>query len=104
MPLMGSDHMEIGTVEEVVAASETHEPHLRLSRGVIFRTDIYIPLNAVVKHADGVAFINVPGVLAAKMPWDEPPTWTEQRTRMGPPAGEVGRLYRSRSPSIEAES
>ncbi|MBA4159854.1 MAG: cysteine hydrolase [Gemmatimonadetes bacterium] len=96
----GSDHLEIGEVEKVVEASETHEAYMLVSRGVIFKTDTYIPLNAVVKHAGNEVFINVPRLVVGQMPWSEPTTRKERQEKQGPRAGEVERLYGSRSPSI----
>jgi len=45
----GSDHGEIGTVEKVVEATEETESYMLVPRGLIFKTDTYIPLDAVVK-------------------------------------------------------
>lgn len=100
----GSDHLEIGTVEEVVGASDAHEPHLRVSRGVVFGTETYVPLDAVVRCAAGVAFVNMPRLLVTKMPWSQPPTWTERQRKLGPAVAEVEKLYRSRSPSSQRNS
>jgi ureidoacrylate peracid hydrolase len=96
----GSDHLEIGEVEEVVDATATHEAYMLVPRGMIFETDTYIPQDAVVKRAGKEVFINVPKLVVGKMPWGEPPTRAEQQAKRGPPARDVARLYRSRSPSI----
>ena len=100
----GSDHLEIGTVKEVVEASETTEAHLVVPRGLVFERDTYVPLDAVVKRAGTVVFINVPRIVVGKMPWSEPPSRAERQANYGPPAGEVGNLYGSRSPSIREGS
>jgi nicotinamidase-related amidase len=96
----GSDHLEIGQVARVVEATDTHEAHMLVPRGIIFKTDTYIPLDAVVKRAGNDVFINVPKLVVGKMPWGEPPSRSERREKLGPPASEVERLYGSRSPSI----
>ncbi len=97
--VLGSDHGEIGTVEEVVAASDDAEGYLLVPRGLIFEKDTFIPLDAVVKRAGEQVFINVPKLIVGKMPWDEPPSRKERSRKLGPPADQVERLYGSRSPS-----
>ena len=97
----GSDHFEIGTVEEVVAASAEHDAYMRVPRGLIFETETYIPLDAVVQRAGDTVFINMPKLVVGKMPWTAPPTPAERREKVGPAAADVDRLYRSRSPSSE---
>ncbi len=100
----GSDHGEIGTVERVVAATEEHEAYLLAPRGLIFQTDTYIPLDAVVKRAGKDVFVNIPKLVVGEMPWAEPPSRTERRAKLGPRAAEVDKLYRSKSPSAHARS
>jgi nicotinamidase-related amidase len=97
--IRGSDHFEIGTVEEVVAASDTHEAYMRVPRGLIFEKETYIPLDAVVRRAGDTVFINIPKLVVGKMPWGEPPSRAERREKNGPAAANVERLYGSRSPS-----
>ncbi|MBW3555208.1 MAG: cysteine hydrolase, partial [Gemmatimonadetes bacterium] len=97
----GSDHMDIGKVEVVAGATEEHEAHLLVPRGKIFKTDTYIPMDAVVKRAGTEVFINVPKLVVGKMPWTEPPTTAVRREKQGPPAAAVERLYGSRSPSAQ---
>ncbi len=97
--LRGSDHFEIGTVEAVVPADERHEAHLVVPRGLIFEKETYIPLDAVVRRAENVAFINLPKMVVGKMPWSEPPTRAERQEKLGPRADAVQELYRSRSPT-----
>jgi ureidoacrylate peracid hydrolase len=99
----GSDHLEIGTVERVVEASEATEAYMVVPRGLIFETDTFIPLDAVVKRAGTEVFINVPRLVIGKMPWSEPPSRTDRQAKYGPRAEEVGKLYRSRSPSIHEQ-
>jgi nicotinamidase-related amidase len=96
----GSDHGEIGTVEEVVAATEEHEAYLRVPRGMIFEKDSYIPLEAVVRRSGKNVFINVPKLVVGSMPWGEPPTRKERREKLGPPAQQVEKLYRSRTATV----
>lgn len=97
--VLGSDHLEIGTAEEVVAASDIHEAYMRVPRGILFEKDTYIPLDTVVKRAGGVVFINLPRLVVSKMPWSEPPTRAERREKVGRPIAQVEQLYRSRSPT-----
>ncbi len=96
----GSDHAEIGTVERVVEATAETEAYLLVPRGLIFKTDTYIPLDAVVKRSGTDIFINVPKLFVGEMPWGEPPSRLERQAKHGPRAAEVGKLYGSRSPSI----
>jgi len=98
--LHGSDHGEIGRIEKVVEATEEAEGYLLVPRGLIFKTDIHIPLDAVVKRSGTDVFINIPKLVIATMPWGEPPSRTDRRTKLGPRAKEVGKLYGSRSPSL----
>ncbi len=98
--VFGSDHLEVGTVAEVVAATGDTDAYLLVPRGLIFKKDTYIPLDAVVKRSGPQVFINVPQVVVGDMPWSEPPSRTEREAKQGPPATEVGKLYGSHSPSI----
>ena len=100
----GSDHGEIGEVKEVVPATDEHEAYLLVPRGMIFEKDTYIPLEAVVRRSGKDVFINVPKLVVGSMPWSEPPTRQDRREKQGPPATQVEKLYRSRSPSIHEQS
>ena len=95
----GSDNLDIGEVEEVVAATETHDAYLLVTRGKIFGKHTCIPLDAVTKRAGDVVFINVPSIVVGKMPWGEPQPAADRRRMLGPPAGEVPRLYRTHGPT-----
>ncbi len=95
----GSDHLDVGTVERVVPATDTHEAYLVVPRGMIFEKETYIPLDAVVRRSGDTLFINLPKLVVGKMPWSEPPTRAERREKEGPAASTVDKLYRSRSPS-----
>lgn len=97
--VFGSDHGEIGTVEEVVAPSDETEGYLLVPRGLIFEKDTFIPIDAVVKRAGNQVFINVPKLIVGKMPWGEPPSHKERSSKLGPRAEQVDHLYGSRSPS-----
>jgi len=96
----GSDDGEIGTVERVIGATDEAEASLLVPRGLIFTSDTYIPLNAVVRRAGAEVYINLPKILVGKMPWDRPPSRLERRSLFGPRAGEVKKLYGSRAPSV----
>ena len=95
----GSDHGEIGTIDQVVEPSEQSDGYLLVPRGMIFTTDTYIPLEAIVKRAGTDVFINIPKLFVGEMPWSEPPSPTERQAKRGPRAVQVGKLYKSRSPS-----
>ena len=96
----GSDHGEIGTVEQIVEATEEREGYLLVPRGMIFKRDTYIPQDAVIRRVGTEVFINIPKLFVAEMAWGEPPLRSERRAKLGPRAGEVEKLYGSRSPSI----
>ncbi len=98
----GSDHGEIGTVEEVVEATEDTAAYLLVPRGLILKRDTFIPLDAVVKRATQTVFINVPKLVIGNMPWDVAPTQRLRRAKFGPRAAAVDKLYGSRSPSISS--
>ena len=95
----GSDNGKIGIVEEVVAASTGTPGHMVVPRGVIFDTDTYIPLDAVTHHVEDRAFINVPKLVIGKLPWGERPTSETEHAKLGLPADQVDKLYRSYAPS-----
>ncbi len=100
----GSDHGEIGTVSEVVQATEETGGYLLVPRGLIFKSDTYIPLDAVVKRSGTTVFINIPKLVVGTMPWGEPPSRAERQAKQGPRAAEVEKLYRSHSPSQRVQS
>ena len=100
----GSDHGEIGTVKKVVEATEETESYMLVPRGLIFKTDTYIPLDAVVKRAGTDIFINIPKLILPTMPWSEPPSRTDRQAKHGPRATEIDKLYGSRSPSVRERS
>jgi hypothetical protein len=80
----GSDHGETGTVDKVVEATEENEGYLLVPSGLLFKTDTCIPLDAVVKRSGTDVFINIPKLVIATMPWSEPPSRTNRRTKLGP--------------------
>ena len=100
----GSDHGEIGTVEKVEGAMQDGEGYLLVPRGMIFKTDTYIPLNAVTKRSGTDVFINIPKLVVGTMPWSEPPSRADQQAKHGRPSSEVDKLYGSRSPSIQEQA
>jgi len=95
----GSDRGEIGTIEEIAAATGEHAGYVLVRRGLILTHDTYIPLDALVRRAGGTVFVNVPKLVVGKMPWDEPPTADDARVKAGPAAAAVDKLYRSHEPS-----
>jgi ureidoacrylate peracid hydrolase len=98
----GSDHGEVGEVQQIVAATDEHEAYMLVPRGMIFEKDTYIPLDVVVRRSDATVFINVPKLVIGSMPWDEPPARKNHREKLGPPMGSIDKLYGSRSPTIQA--
>lgn len=87
-------------MEEVVAASGSTPGYVLVARGVIFEKDTFMPLDAVVKRSGNQVFVNVPKLVAAKMPWGERPSAEEQAEKTGPAAADVTKLYADRSPSV----
>ncbi len=100
----GSDDGEIGTGEKVVEATEETEGYLLVPRGLIFQTDTYIPLDAVVKRSGTDVFINIPKLFVGKLPWSEPPSRIEAQAKFGLPSDGVDKMYGSRSPSVYEET
>jgi ureidoacrylate peracid hydrolase len=92
-----SDQLEIGSVEQLVDDTADQPGYLLVKRG-IFSSDKYVPLDAVVKVAEGKAFVNLPKLVLAKMPWDEPPTPETRRSKVGPASDAVEELYGSVGP------
>jgi ureidoacrylate peracid hydrolase len=94
----GSDHGEIGTIEEIVMPDNTTDGYILVPRGMIFKTDMFIPLDAVVKRSGNEVFVNIPKIIVSKMPWSEPPTRASRHEKQGPAS--VEKLYGSVSPSM----
>ncbi len=99
--VLGSDHLELGTVEEVVEGDGERPGYLVVPRGLVFERDTFIPLDAVTKVGDGEVFVNVPRLFVGKMPWDERPTSASRREKLGRRRQDVPALYTTRSPSVE---
>ncbi|MDQ3368461.1 MAG: cysteine hydrolase [Myxococcota bacterium] len=95
----GSDNGDIGTVKEVVMAGGDSEGYMLVPRGLIFKTDTYIPLDAVTKRSGRDVFINIPKLVAKEMPWTAIPTIKERVEKQGPRRAEIGQLYGSRTAS-----
>ncbi|MBA3511138.1 isochorismatase family cysteine hydrolase [Sphingomonas sp.] len=95
----GSDHGDIGTVSEVLSASDEHEACLLVPSGLIMTTDVYIPMDSVVQRSGTTVFVNVPKLVVTKMPWDKPPTRDSRGEKSGPPADAVQKLYGSYEPT-----
>lgn len=96
----GSDHGRIGKVKKVVEATDEYEGYLLVRRGLLFKKDTFIPLDAVVRRAGRTVYINVPKLVVHKLPWNEPPSRQERLEKQGPRGEEVENLYCSKSPSI----
>ena len=77
----GSDHGEIGKVEKVVGWTAESEGYLLVPRGLIFKTDTYVPLDAVTKRSGTDLFVNVPKLLVGTMPWGDPPGPAAERSK-----------------------
>jgi ureidoacrylate peracid hydrolase len=97
--VLGSDHLKIGTVEQVVEAKADTPGYIVVPRGVVFERETFIPLDAITKVGGAEVFVNVPRLFVAKMPWNEPPTSATRQEKLGPPRDQVVNLYGSRSPS-----
>ena len=98
--VMGSDQLQIGTVEQSVPDAPERPGYLLVSRG-IFNGETYIPLDAVTKTAPGTVHLHLPRLVVGTMPWDEPPTAQEVATKLGPSRDEVPALYRSVEPTAD---
>lgn len=94
----GSDGGEIGTVKEVQQSSDG-TGYILVPMGLIFKDDTYIPLDAVIKRTGTDVFVNVPKMVAGKMPWSEPPTNDGVKEKQGQPAAQVDKLYQSFAPT-----
>jgi ureidoacrylate peracid hydrolase len=95
----GSDNGEIGNIEKVVNATGDTEGYILVPRGVIFKTDTYIPLDAVTKRSGKEVFINIPKLMVGEMPWKEAPGNKDRKAKQGPRAEEVEKLYQSKAVS-----
>jgi ureidoacrylate peracid hydrolase len=84
--VLGSDHLEVGTIEEVVEGDGETPGYMVVPRGLVFDRETFVPLDAIVKVGDGAVFVNVPRLFVAKMPWDEPPTSASRQDKLGPPS------------------
>lgn len=96
--VFGSDHGELGIVDRVITATADIDAYLLVPRGRLFHTDVFIPLEAVVKRTGREVFINIPKGVVPRMSWSKPPSRAGERAKLGPPGARVDRLYRSRSP------
>lgn len=95
----GSDNGDIGKVKEVVEGDANTEGYILVPRGLLIKTDTYIPLDAVTKRSGNEVFINIPKLVVGEMPWKEAPTTKDRTAKQGPRASEVNHLYRSRTAS-----
>lgn len=103
--VIGSDRGKIGTVEEVHDGGDSGVPYMTVSGGLLsLGGKLHIPLETVVQRAGSEIFINIPKLVAAKMPWQEPPTSQAQREKHGPSLDSVSMLYGSVSPTGDAGS
>jgi hypothetical protein len=92
-------HPHKGTdVAEVVDAAPDRPGYVLVERG-IFRSDTYVPLDAVVKVSEGKAFVNIPELMVGKMPWDEAPTAAARLEKVGPEGSSVDALYGTIAPT-----
>ncbi|CAN5343770.1 hypothetical protein BH23BAC1_BH23BAC1_07600 [soil metagenome] len=98
----GSDHMEVGTVKEIITGPNDLG-YMLVPRGMIFKTDTFIPLDAVTKVSGNEVFINIPKLVVDKMPWGKPPTEETFVAKQGPPAADVHKLYRSKAPTSQVD-
>jgi hypothetical protein len=95
----GCDHGEIGTVERVVETTDDAQARLVVPGGLIFKREMFMPLDAVVMRAGTTVFINVPNLTVGKMPWDAVPSQGDSQEKPGSPAATVEKLYGSPSSS-----
>lgn len=98
----GSDGGEIGTVKEVMPSTSDGTGYILVPMGMIFKTDTYIPIDAVIKRVGPDVIINIPKIVADKMPWTEQPTSADMKDKHGKSAAQVDKLYNSYGPTNEA--
>jgi len=79
----GSDHGEVGTIEDIVHVDGGAAGYMRVPRGIVFEKDTFIPLDAVVKRVGNSVFINVPKLVVGKMPWGAPSAARERAELLG---------------------
>lgn len=48
--------------------------YLRVSRGIVFDKETYIPWDALTHRADGRVYINIPKLVVGKLCWAELPS------------------------------
>lgn len=94
----GSDHLKVGEIDAVVPQEGQIDAYVVISKGLL-GSEMYIPLDAVVKRSGTEVFINVPKIMVGKMPWSTPPTSDARQSKQGKPSGEIENLYRSYSPT-----
>jgi len=95
----GSDRGKIGSVEDIVPAAEGQPGYLVVPRGLVFESDTFIPLDAVTHRSGDRVYVNIPKLVIGKLPWGERPTTEATRSKSGPPAAQVDKLYRSHAPT-----
>ncbi len=66
----GSDNGEIGIIDEI---NDDSDGYIRISKGMIFKENLYIPYDAVVKRIGTDVYINIPKLIISTMPWSQPP-------------------------------
>ncbi len=81
--VFGSDHLAVGTVDEVVESDGGTPSFMVVLRGIVFERETFIPLDAVVKVGDDEVFVNVPRLFIAKMPWSQLPTSVSRQEKLG---------------------
>ncbi len=98
--VLGSDRGKIGSVAAVVdAGAGDGVPYMTVSTGLLgLGSTLHVPLDTVTKRAGNDVFINLPKLVAGKMPWSEPPTSRGQAEKNGPMLANVGLLYGSVGP------
>lgn len=98
--VIGSDRGKIGTVDEVHMQASGGVPYLSVSAGPLgIKGQLHIPLEAVVQRSGTDVFVNIPKLVAGKMPWHEAPTLQAYRDKQGPAEDSVAALYGSAGPT-----
>lgn len=98
--VIGSDRGKVGTVDAVHAEPTDGVPYMTVSTGVLgIGGKLHIPLEAIVQRSGNEVFINIPKLVAGKMPWHEPPSPQGYREKLGPGESSVGALYGSTGPT-----
>ena len=76
--------------EDVGDVAEVGQGWIRVHKGIVFRSDLYVPVNAITNIEDRAVWLNVAKSEMGGLGWNEPPTGTTTGAGMGGSAGTTG--------------